>query len=190
MKQKKDLFARFYILIPLLILLVQCRSNQYYLASNKTEVSNQEKGDWVISKRLYVYPEKTYRLQKDGSSKPYPIVVDQKDTTLVVLIVNKNLKKPLPDSGLGLKLYIPTPNPLIFKKKELIIPPKMVIFGLQAFMAGAGYKQLKDGRIKLIRRDGKIILSISLKGRFIEEFNGEYPLPKKKLIYHNVPRGT
>ncbi len=180
MKQKNDLFRLIFLFLPLLFFLIQCRVNRYYLAENKTEVSKQEKGDWVISKKLYVYPEKIYRLRKDGASKPYPVIIDRKDTTLVVLMVTKNLKNPLPDSGMGLKLYIPIPSPLIIKHKHYIIPPDEVVFGLQAFMAGAGYKKLNNGNIKLFHRKDKIILSVSLKGRFLEEFNGEYPLPIKE----------
>ena len=180
MKQKIEVFRLTFLFLPLLFLLIQCRVNRYYLAGNKTEVSKQVKGDWVISKKLYVYPEKTYRLRKDGASKPYPVIIDRKDTILVVLMVIKNLKNPLPDSGIGLKLYIPIPSPLIIKHKSYNIPPDEVLFGLQAFMAGAGYKKLNDGSIQLFHQKGKIILSISLKGRFLEEFNGEYPLPIKE----------
>ena len=179
MKQKNDVFRLIFLFLLPLLFLMQCRANRYYLAENKTEVSKQEKGDWVVSKKLYVYPGKTYQLVKDGASKPYPVIIDRKDTTLVVLMVTKNLKNPLPDSGMSLKLYIPIPNPLIIKHKHFHIPLNDVVFGLQAFMDGAGYKKLNDGNIKLFHRKGKIILSISLQGRFLEEFNGEYPLSIK-----------
>ncbi len=173
----------FMYLLGLSVLFSACKSSKEIQLEDTSEkkmtLEEKKEDNFLITKKIEIFPNKKIELKKDGTGKIYT-VFSKGDKVVFIIKKSQSIDPPMPDGHLEYTLTFETGNPLkksTWEDEEL--QEIHAVFGFHAFHPESGYYPLKKGKITLIPDAKKKVIKIEVdvKHKYADEINGTYEIP-------------